>query len=64
MQPLMPRRSLDPRIVTIATGMIAATGATETVIEMVAGIVIEIANDGTGAGTKVEGREMAMVMRE
>lgn len=64
MQLLNPRKSLAPRIVTIGTGMIAATGATGTVIEMVVGIVIGIENDEIEAGTKVEGKEMVMVMRE
>lgn len=64
MLPLMSRRSLDPKTVTTATGTIAATGVTETVIEMVAGIVIGIANDEIEVGTKVEERKMAMVMRE
>ena len=64
MQPLMPRRNLVPKIVTTATETIAATGATGTVIEMVVVIVIGIGNDGIEAGTKVEGRETPMVMRE
>lgn len=64
MQLLNPQKSLAPRIVTIVTGTIAATGATGTVIDMVVEIVIGTENDEIEAGTKVEGKEMVMVMRE